>query len=117
SPEAGIDCTKDAKCRAIIWLGLHDLLLLCTSSGEGSARFGFVLRHRGNEALAEGAVEYNGITAKSIFAQRRQSVGSCGSVALGQRADEPAIRDILDRGGVFFPDGIDRLMQRPRVSL
>lgn len=53
SPEAGIDQTEDAERRAIIWLGLHDLLLLRTNGGERGPRLGFVLHHPRDQTLAE----------------------------------------------------------------
>src|ERR1700757_1895459 len=58
----------------------------------------------------------NSTRAKTIFSKRNQSIGSCSRVTLGQRTGEPIWRDLLHRGRIFFPDGIDRLMQRPRVS-
>src|SRR5438552_13591619 len=53
SPESGIDQTKDAQCRAVIWLSLDDFLLLRACSTELRPRFLIVFDHTSDNAFHE----------------------------------------------------------------
>jgi hypothetical protein len=68
-----IDQGEHAKGRPIVGLLRHDLLLSGPGTAEGGPGARFIVRHAGDEALAEVAIEGNRITAKKIIAKRDES--------------------------------------------
>src|SRR5438128_157567 len=59
SPESGIDQTKDAQCRAVIWLSLDNFLLLRACSTERGSRFLIVFDHTSDNTFHEWTIKRN----------------------------------------------------------
>src|SRR5438094_8542511 len=58
----------------------------------------------------------NSIIGEGYFTERVQCISRRGYVVLGQGAAQPVIGDTLQGSVICSPDGIDCLMQRPRIS-
>src|SRR5437762_7011393 len=88
------------------------LLLLCAGSSESGTCFGIVFCHPTNKTFHEmTTVSYRG-AAKTVFAYRRQSIGSGDRVVLCQCANEPDIGHTLHFTRIFRTKFIDQFMQR-----
>src|SRR5205814_5096329 len=114
SSETGVDQTKHAQRRAVIWLSLDDFLLPRARSSESRPRFLIVFRHTSNDAFCKWTIETNitGSEANWLLAKRDQGIFCSGGVAFGQRANKPKFSDTRHRGRICGPNGIDCLMQR-----
>ncbi|PYL38402.1 MAG: hypothetical protein DMF34_07070, partial [Verrucomicrobia bacterium] len=56
-PKTGVDQTKHAQRRAIIWLSLDDFLLLRACSSESRPRFAIVFHHASDNAFHEWTIK------------------------------------------------------------
>ena len=59
SPEAGVDQSKRANCRSVVWLFPHQTLLLLTRARKGELRRGLVDTHAREQALEKFVIQHN----------------------------------------------------------
>src|SRR5439155_195036 len=114
-PETGVDQTKHAQRRAVIWLSLDDFLLLRACRSKSRPRFLIVFCHTSNDAFCKWTIERNILDSKGhgLLAKCDQGIFCSSDVAFAQCAYKPKFSDTRHRGRICGSNGIDCLMQRP----
>src|SRR5437762_4592043 len=100
--QPGVDQTKHAQRRAVIWLSLDDFLLCRACSSKSRPRSLVVFRHTSNDAFCKWTIETNILASKTdgLLAKRDQSIFCSSGVAFAQCAYKPKFSDTRHRGRI-----------------
>src|SRR5581483_5765667 len=107
SAESGVNQTKHAPRRPMIWLSLDGFLLLRPRNNKSGSCLVMIVYHTSDDAFYEWTIELNNIIAEVHFTQCNQRIFCSNGVTLAQSTEKPITSDTRHTRKICSPDRID----------